>query len=68
VTLIISASDLARFFEQTGRPIDKVGDRPGPPTPAQVEHLVALAHERGYWLASPDENAEVELALPAPPG
>jgi hypothetical protein len=38
----------------------------GPPSAEAIERFLATAERYGYWNATPEENAEVGLALPAP--
>ena len=62
--LIISTSDMARFFEQTGRRLNSVDAAHPPPTPEDVERMLEVARQHGHWLASPQENKAVGIHLP----
>jgi quercetin dioxygenase-like cupin family protein len=52
--LIATSQRLARFFREVA----------GPPTPEAIARFLAVAERYGYWNATPEQNAEVGLALP----
>ena len=52
-----------RFFREVGAP---AGTGATPPSPETVERFMRTAERYGHWLATPEENAEVGLTLPAP--
>lgn len=60
VDLIITTAKLGRFFEEVGRP---VSDMLGPPSPEDVERLVATSIAYGYILGTPEQNAAVGIGL-----
>jgi len=64
VAVIISTSKIGRFFREIGA--RKVpGARPsGPPSEATLRHFLELSEQYGYWNATPEENAQIGLALP----
>lgn len=38
------------------------------PTGQEPDRMMKLSAERGYWKASPEENAAAGIELPPPPG
>lgn len=54
---------LGRFFEEIGRPLSFEGERLQP-SPEELAHLVITAQRYNYWLATPEENAAIGIALP----
>jgi quercetin dioxygenase-like cupin family protein len=59
VVLIVTTMKHGQFFRNVGRP---VGTTPlGPPAAEHVQRFVQRAHDYGYWLGSPDDNAAVGL-------
>ncbi|WP_454754238.1 cupin domain-containing protein [Cupriavidus necator] len=62
VSLVTTTAVLGRFFEEIGRPVS-ANDEPMPPTPEAIQYFVATAIRSGYWLATPEENAAVGLAV-----
>jgi quercetin dioxygenase-like cupin family protein len=61
VVLIITTMKHGQFFRDVGRPA--AATPPGPPPAADVERFVQGAHDYGYWLGSPEDNAAVGLHL-----
>ena len=68
VTIMVSTSRIGRFFREVGQPVGPEGPSAAPPSSAAVEHFLQTAERYGYWNATPEENAEVGLALPPPVG
>ena len=68
VALIVSAPEMAEFFEQMGIPLDSMDAPRRPPNPNEIDRMAQLSGECGYWNASPAENAAVGIELPPPPG
>jgi len=63
VTLaVVTKSDLYKFFREVAKPFDP-NQRPSPPTSQDMKDLVAVAAKYGYWIASPEENAAIGLAV-----
>jgi quercetin dioxygenase-like cupin family protein len=60
VDLIITTKRLARFLQETGRPVTGV---PQPPTREELERFAAVSARYGYWNATPEENAAVGIPL-----
>lgn len=54
---------LGRFFQEIGKPLSFEGDRMQP-SPEEMAHLVLTAQRYNYWLATPEENAAIGIALP----
>lgn len=54
---------LGRFFQEIGKPLSFEGDRMRP-SPEEMAHLVITAQRYHYWLATPEENAAIGIALP----
>jgi quercetin dioxygenase-like cupin family protein len=59
--LLITTMRLGRFLVELGKPASS--RPPGPPTAADIERITTLAHDYGYWLGNPEENAAAGLAL-----
>jgi quercetin dioxygenase-like cupin family protein len=59
--LLVTTLRMGRFLTKLGRPAASTSL--GPPTPAELERLTALAADYGYWLGSPEDNAAVGLVL-----
>jgi quercetin dioxygenase-like cupin family protein len=64
VSIAMSTSKLARFFLEVGEPVVP-GTPPSPPTPERLERFLAVAERYGYWNATPEENAQVGIVVPA---
>jgi Uncharacterized conserved protein, contains double-stranded beta-helix domain len=60
VSLIITTQRLARFFQETGRPLAKAAQ---PATQEELERFATIAASYGHWLASPEENAAVGIDM-----
>ena len=64
VMIIVSTSRMGRLLQELGRPMLPL--RPvAPPAPAEIQRFLQTSERYGYWNASPAENAQVGLALPA---
>jgi quercetin dioxygenase-like cupin family protein len=61
-THIVSTAKMAAFFREVGTP---VGEAP-PPLEEELQRFLETADRYGYWNATPEENARVGLAMPAP--
>jgi quercetin dioxygenase-like cupin family protein len=59
--LFVTTMRMGRFFREVGRPAATLP--PGPPAPADLQRFALLAHEYGYWLGSPEDNAAVGLSF-----
>ncbi len=59
--LVVTTVRMGRFFWSIGRRTADV--KTGPLTRRDAERLTERAHAYGYWVASPDDNAEVGLVL-----
>ena len=66
VTLIVRTPSTVEFFETIGTPVADV-DPTLPPAPRAVERFLAECAARGYWKASPEENAAVGITVPPAP-
>jgi quercetin dioxygenase-like cupin family protein len=60
VALIVTTTNLGRYFLEAGRPLSSA---PQPVTPADIARLAATSAKYGYWDATPEENAQVGLRL-----
>lgn len=58
--LLVSTPRIYDFFRELGKPY-RPGEPAGPPTPEDLQRLQALAAKYNYWIASPEENAEIGL-------
>ena len=64
--MTVSGRKIYEFFREIVVPFDP--HQPfAPPSSEQIQRLVTAAAKYGYWMASPEENAAIGLALPAPP-
>ena len=61
VVLIVTTMKHGQFFRDAGRPAATTP--PGPPSAADLQRFVQRAHDYGYWLGSPEDNAAVGLHL-----
>lgn len=53
---------MGRFFREMGRPLS-LESNAAQPTPEALEQLVRTAKKYNYWLATPEENAAIGLAM-----
>ena len=58
--LLITSPNIYHFFRELGKPF-QADERTGPPTPQETQRLLELAAKYSYWMASPEENADVGL-------
>jgi quercetin dioxygenase-like cupin family protein len=58
VSLIITTRRMARFFQETGRPLASAAQ---PVAPEELARFAAIAASYGHWLATPEENAAVGI-------
>jgi quercetin dioxygenase-like cupin family protein len=58
--LLVTTPNIFGFFRALANPVD-LDAKPTPPTPADMERLMALAAKHNYWLASPEDNAAIGL-------
>lgn len=57
--LIVATNNrLARFFRDAGRPAAPGTDLQ-PPTPEDIQRMIRVSTDYGYWVASPAESAAV---------
>ncbi|WP_337269465.1 cupin domain-containing protein [Oryzifoliimicrobium ureilyticus] len=59
--ILVTTAKMGAFFELIGRPLSAGAM---PPTPEALAHLFETADRFGYWLAPPEENARIGLAMP----
>jgi quercetin dioxygenase-like cupin family protein len=59
--LIITTMKMGRFLREIGRPAATVAS--GPPAAADLQRFVQRAHDYGYWLGGPEDNAAIDLLL-----
>jgi quercetin dioxygenase-like cupin family protein len=59
--LITCTVKLGRFLREMGQPT--TDDDRQPPTQEHIQRLAAMCARYGYWLGSPEENAEVGILL-----
>ena len=67
VMIVVSTAKMGRFFREIGTPVAPERQPSGPPSPDRIRHLLETTERYGYWVATPDENARVGLALPSAP-
>jgi quercetin dioxygenase-like cupin family protein len=60
IMLMITTKKMARFFQETGRPLAAAGQ---PMTPEDLERFAAVSARYGYWNATPEENALVGIDI-----
>jgi quercetin dioxygenase-like cupin family protein len=60
--LLVTTPNIYGFFRAVANPFNP-SSKSAPPTPADMERLMALAAKHNYWLASPEENATIGLNL-----
>lgn len=65
--MIVTTGKMGRFFREIGRPIAARGQRPAPPSAEAIRQFLETARRYGYWMATPEENAAVGLAVPRMP-
>jgi hypothetical protein len=63
VTLVVTATRIARFFSEVGTPVAPGWAGTGPPPPEAIARFLEVANRYGYWNATPEENAAVGIAL-----
>lgn len=56
--MIVVNNRLARFFQEAGSPGEQGAPLP-PPTPEKIQQFLSVANRYGYWMASPQEDAEI---------
>ena len=64
VSIIFTTARLAAFFREVVRPLSD-GKTPAV-TLGELQHFLATAESYGHWNATPEENAEIGIALPLP--
>lgn len=63
VTLaVVTKSELCAFFRELAKRFDP-NLRPGTPKTEELQELFAVAAKYGYWLASPEGNAAIDLRM-----
>jgi Cupin domain len=60
--LLISTPNIYEFFRELGKPVN-AEQPPALPTPDDLQRLQQLSERYNYWLASPEENAAIGLAI-----
>ena len=58
--LLATTPNIYSFFRELGQPYDP-GRSAGPPTPEDMQRLLALSTKYNYWIGSPEENAAIGL-------
>jgi quercetin dioxygenase-like cupin family protein len=68
VAIVVSTSRMRRFFREIGTPVTpEARQPPGPPSAEAIQRFLETAARYGHWNATPEENAQVDLSLPAAP-
>jgi quercetin dioxygenase-like cupin family protein len=62
-SIVLTSSRLGRFFREAGYPTEAGAGTTWPPPADAVERLRQAADRYGHWLATPEQNAAVELEL-----
>ena len=60
--VLVTTPNIYGFFRAIANPVNP-DSKPGPPTSAEMERLMALSAKHNYWLASPEENAAIGLTF-----
>ena len=63
--IIVTTPKLGTFFREVGRPVARGTQPLPPPTKEQIQHFIITSQKYGYWNATPEENAEIGLTIPA---
>jgi hypothetical protein len=58
--LFVTTMRMKHFFDEIARPVPDV---PAPPSPEVLSRMFEVAHRYGYWLATPQENLQIGLAM-----
>jgi hypothetical protein len=61
---IVTTGRMGRFFRDVGRPLSEAGE---PPSEVDLRRFAETAERYGYWNASPQENAAVDITPPEAP-
>jgi quercetin dioxygenase-like cupin family protein len=59
-TLLITTPNIYNFFRELEKPFDQAHP-PTLPSAEDMQKLLALSRKYNYWIASPQENADVDL-------
>lgn len=65
LSIVVSTPKLGRFLREIGTPVVAGAQPSGPPSGEAIRHFLATAERYGYWNATPQENAQIGLFLPA---
>lgn len=60
--LLVTQDELYNFFRSIAKPFE-TGQMPAPPSPEDMQRLVAAAAKYHYWMGSPEENAMIGISL-----
>jgi quercetin dioxygenase-like cupin family protein len=63
ITVLITKAGIYQFFRELALPFDP-NQLPAHPTPEEMQKLFTAAAKYEYWMASPEENAAIGIALP----
>ncbi len=64
--MTVSGKEIYAFLREVVEPFER-SRPPAPPTKEQIQVLVDAAAKYRYWMASPEENAAIEIHLPSTP-
>jgi quercetin dioxygenase-like cupin family protein len=60
--VVVVPMRLARFLHEAGLSSPQTV-KPGAPGPAEMQRFLDLVHEYGYWVGSPEDNADVGISF-----
>jgi quercetin dioxygenase-like cupin family protein len=61
-SIIVTKQELNNFFRELARPFDP-NRPPAPATAEEMQQFFSVAEKYEFWLASPDENAAIDISL-----
>ena len=59
--LLVTQDELYNFFRSIAKPFE-AWQEPAPPSPEDVQRLLAAAAKYHYWMGSPEENAMIGIS------
>ena len=60
--LLVTQDELYNFFRSIAKPFE-AGQMLAPPSPEDMQQLLAAAAKYHYWMGSPEENAMIGISL-----
>jgi hypothetical protein len=59
--MVLTNRRLGDYFQRVGRPVGE-GSKSSPPAGDEIDHMIRVTREFGYWIASPDESEALMAA------